>query len=237
MRIIPAIDIMGGKCVRLTRGDFNSQKIYNEDPLEVAMEMEDNGIKYLHLVDLDGAKNRQITNLKILESIAQKTNLAVDFGGGIRTAEDITMVFNAGARQITAGSVAATNRKLFLTWLKEFGPEKIILGADGAGGKISSCGWTETSDNDIVTFINSYRNLGARYVICTDIDKDGMLEGPSFELYSEILASSDISLIASGGITTMADIEKLKETGCEGAIIGKALYEGKLKLKELGELC
>lgn len=237
MRIIPAIDIMGGRCVRLTRGDFNSQKIYNEDPLEVAREMEDNGIKYLHLVDLDGAKNREITNLKILESIAQKTNLAVDFGGGIRTAKDITMVFNAGARQITAGSVAATNRKLFLTWLKEFGPEKIILGADGSGGKISSCGWTETSENDIVTFINSYRNLGARYVICTDIDKDGMLEGPAFELYSEILASSDISLIASGGITTLEDIEKLKEIGCEGAIIGKALYEGKLKLKELGELC
>lgn len=237
MRIIPAIDIMGGKCVRLTRGDFNSQKIYNEDPLEAAKQMEDNGIKYLHLVDLDGARNRKIINIKILESIAMNTTLSVDFGGGIRTAKDIRLVLSAGARQVTAGSVAATNMKLFLTWLKEFGPDKIILGADGSGGKISSCGWTESSDNDIVTFIKAYRDLGVRYAICTDIDKDGMMEGPSFGLYSDILGATDISLIASGGITTMKDIDELKKIGCEGAIIGKALYEGKLNLKELGRLC
>lgn len=237
MRIIPAIDIMGGRCVRLTRGDFNTQKIYSEDPLEVALEMEDNGIKFLHLVDLDGAKNRKIVNIKVLELIARKTTLSVDYGGGIRTAKDVRRVLSAGARQVTAGSVAATNRKLFLTWLKEFGPDKIILGADGSGRKISSCGWTETSDNDIVSFIKSYSDLGIRYAICTDIDKDGMLEGPSFDLYGEILAATSISLIASGGITTMRDIEKLNQIGCEGAIIGKALYEGKLSLKELGRIC
>lgn len=237
MRIIVAIDIMGGKCVRLTRGDFTTGKTYNDDPLEASREIEDNGIKYLHLVDLDGARNRRIVNLGIVEKIASRTSLKIDFGGGIRSSRDVRSVLNAGAVQVTAGSVAATNRKLFLLWLKEFGPEKIILGADGAGGKISSCGWTETSDNDIVTFISAYRDAGVKYAVCTDIDKDGMLEGPSVELYREILAATDINLIASGGITTMQDIGLLRETGCEGAIIGKAVYEGRLSLKELGKLC
>jgi len=232
-----AIDIMGGKCVRLTRGDFNSGKIYNDDPVEMARQIEDSGIKYLHLVDLDGARNRRIVNLSILESIASKTNLKIDFGGGVRSSQDVRSLLSAGASQVTGGSVAAVNRKLFLLWLKEFGPDRIILGADGSDKKISSCGWTETSDNDIVNFIKNYQELGVKYVICTDIDKDGMLGGPSTDLYREILATTDINLIASGGITTLQDIEALKETGCEGAIIGKAVYEGKLSLKELGKLC
>ena len=237
MRIIVAIDIIDGKCVRLTKGDFSSKKIYNEDPLEVALEVEDNGLKYLHVVDLDGAKNKKITNLKVLEKIAGRTNLAIDFGGGIRSAKDLRTIFNAGAQQITAGSIAVTNKTLFLSWLKEFGPDKLILGADGSGRKISACGWSEHSDKDMITFISEYRVHGIKYVICTDIDKDGMLEGPSVDLYREILTVTDVSLIASGGVSSLQDIEVLHETGCEGAIIGKAIYEGKLTLKELAKKC
>jgi phosphoribosylformimino-5-aminoimidazole carboxamide ribotide isomerase len=237
MRIIMAIDIMGGKCVRLTRGDFNSQKIYNDDPLEVALEIEANGIRYLHLVDLDGAKAGRVINLDILEKIAGRTKLQIDFGGGIRKTEDLRNLFNAGASQVTAGSIAVTSKKLFLTWLSEFGAEKMILGADSFSGKVSSCGWTETSGKDIISFISEYSALGVKYAVCTDIDRDGMLQGPSFELYRSILETTDIKLIASGGVTTMKDIEDLRSAGCEGAIIGKAVYEGKLKLKELGELC
>ena len=237
MRIILALDIMGGKCVRLTRGDFSTKKTYNDDPLEVAKEIEDHGIRYLHLVDLDGARNKRIENLRVLEGIAAGTGLRIDFGGGVRTAADLRTVFNAGAVQITAGSIALTNQRLFLTWLSEFGPEKIILGADSSARKISSCGWTETSDKDIISFISAYRTHGIKYAICTDIDKDGMLEGPSVELYSDILAKTDISLIASGGVTTLRDIDDIKAVGCEGAIIGKAIYEGRLTLKELGERC
>jgi phosphoribosylformimino-5-aminoimidazole carboxamide ribotide isomerase len=237
MRIIMAIDIMGGKCVRLTRGDFDSQKIYNDDPLEVALEIEANGIRYLHLVDLDGAKARKVVNLAILEKIAGKTKLTIDFGGGIRKTEDLRNLFNAGASQVTAGSIAVTNKTLFLKWLREFGPEKMILGADSFSGKVSSCGWTETSGKDIISFIKDYRAFGVKYAVCTDIDRDGMLQGPSVDLYRSILETTDINLIASGGVTTMKDIEDLRSVGCEGAIIGKAVYEGKLKLKELGELC
>lgn len=237
MRIIVAMDIMDGKCVRLTRGSFDTKKVYSEDPVEVAKEMEDNGIKYLHMVDLDGARNRKVVNLNVLESVAKNTGLRIDFGGGIRSSKEIIAVLSAGARQVTAGSIAAKNPKLFLVWLKEFGPDKIILGADGSAGKISTCAWTEVSDNDIVTFVTKYRELGVKFCICTDIDKDGMLEGPSTDLYREILSVTDINLIASGGITTLKDIEMLKEAGCEGAIIGKAVYEGKLTLKDLGKLC
>lgn len=237
MRIIVAMDIIGGKCVRLTRGDFETKKVYNDDPSEVARKMEDNGIRYLHIVDLDGARSRKLVNLKVLESVAETTSLRIDFGGGIRSSRDIRTVLSAGALQVTAGSIAANNPRLFLTWLKEFGPEKIILGADGSGGKISTCAWTEVSDNDIVTFVTKFRELGVKYCICTDIDKDGMLDGPSIDLYRDILRKTDISLIASGGITTMNDVEELKSIGCEGAIIGKAVYEGRLSLKKLGELC
>lgn len=235
MRIIVAIDIIGGKCVRLTRGDYSSKKVYNDDPLSVAKEIEDAGLKYLHLVDLDAARERKLVNVAVLEKIATGTGLTVDFGGGMRKTDDLVTVFNAGASQVTAGSVAATNRKLFLSWLSQFGPERIILGADGLSGKISTCAWTEQSDIDIVSFISQYRLLGVKYAVCTDISRDGMLEGPATNLYREILAATGISLIASGGVTSLRDIEELESTGCEGAIIGKAVYEGKLTLTELGK--
>src|SRR5665648_100330 len=231
MRIIVAIDIIGGKCVRLTRGDYNTKKVYNEDPVEVAMQVEDNGINYLHLVDLDGAKNKKIENIKILEKIAVKTNLKIDFGGGIRSYEDLQTVFNSGATQVTAGSIAVTHPLLFLEWLTKMGPEKLILGADFKNRKVSTSGWMKNSDKDLITFITDYKAHGVKYTICTDIDKDGMLQGPSTDLYKEVLAAVDINLIASGGITTLKDIEDVRVAGCEGAIIGKAVYEGKLTLK------
>ena len=237
MRIIIAIDIIGGKCVRLTRGDFNTKKVYNEDPLEIARQIEDNGLHYLHLVDLDGAKNKKIENLKVLEKIAWKTNLKVDFGGGLRTFEDLLTVFNAGARQVTTGSVAVTDPDLFLDWLAKLGQEKLILGADFINRKISASGWLEKSDKDVVSFISDFRSKGVKYTICTDIRKDGMLQGPSTALYKEILDEVKISLIASGGISSLKDIEDLRNVGCEGAIIGKAFYEGKITLKELSEQC
>jgi phosphoribosylformimino-5-aminoimidazole carboxamide ribotide isomerase len=237
MRIIIAMDIIGGKCVRLTRGDFSTKKIYNEDPVEVARQIEDNGLTYLHLVDLDGARNKKIENLRVLESIASITNLRIDFGGGIRSIGDLKTILNSGAQQVTAGSIAVTNAPLFLEWLTELGPEKIILGADCLNGKVSTSGWMEKSDMDIISFIKGYRSQGVRYTICTDIDKDGMLQGPSTSLYKDILSEVEINLIASGGISTIKDIEDLKETGCEGAIIGKAVYEGKLTLKELFRQC
>lgn len=237
MRIIVALDILEGKCVRLTRGNFSTGKVYNEKPLDVAMEIEDKGLKYLHLVDLDGAKNKRIINYRILEKIALKTSLVIDFGGGIRSDKDIGIAFNSGASQVTAGSVAVTDPPLFLEWLAKYGNDKIILGADFIDRKIATHGWTQESDEDIISFLSEYYDKGVRYAVCTDVDKDGMMSGPSSELYKEILASVEINLIASGGITSLADIEKLSDIGCEGAIIGKAIYEGKIKLKELRDLC
>lgn len=237
MRIIVAIDIIGGKCVRLTRGNFDTKKVYNEDPLEVALKIEDNGINYLHLIDLDGAKNKRIENLRVLEKIAGKTNLKIDFGGGLRSYEDLITVFNAGARQVTAGSTAVTDPRLFIEWLTKLGQEKLILGADCIDRKVSTGGWLENSDKDIISFISDFRSKGVKYSICTDIKKDGMLEGPSTALYKEILDTVKIRLIASGGISSIGDIEDVREVGCEGVIIGKAVYEGKITLKELGKLC
>jgi phosphoribosylformimino-5-aminoimidazole carboxamide ribotide isomerase len=237
MRIIVALDIIGGKCVRLTRGDYSTKKIYNEDPLEVARQVEANGITYLHLVDLDGAKNKKIENLIVLEKIAEKTSLKIDFGGGLRSYEDIITAFNAGARQVTLGSIAANDPQLFISWLKKLGQEKLILGADCIDRKVATEGWLENSDKDIVSFISEYKSRGVKYTVCTDIKQDGMLQGPSTDLYKEILSSVKINLIASGGISSLADIEELKRAGCEGAIIGKAVYEEKLTLKELGRLC
>ena len=237
MRIIVAIDIIGGKCVRLTRGDFSTKKIYNEDPLEVALQIEDNGIQYLHLVDLDGAKNNRIENIKVLEKIAWKTKLKIDFGGGLRSYDDLITVFNAGARQVTTGSVAVTNPKMFIEWLAKLGQEKLILGADCIDRKVSTGGWLDKSDKEIVSFISRYRSKGVKYTICTDIQKDGMLQGPATDLYKEILETVKINLIASGGISSFKDIEDVREAGCEGVIIGKAFYEGKITLKELGSLC
>lgn len=237
MRIIPAIDLIGGKCVRLTKGDYNTQKTYNENPLEVAKQFEDHGIKHLHLVDLDGAKSNHIVNYKTLETIANKTSLKIDFGGGIKSDEDIQVAFNSGASQITGGSIAVKNEALFSKWLCDYGTDKIILGADALNRKIATNGWLNTSDLDVVDFISHYFQKGISYVICTDIDKDGMLQGASTVLYQDILAQNQIKLIASGGVTSIDDLYELKAIGCEGAIIGKAIYEGYISLKDLEKLC
>ncbi|MFO7620532.1 MAG: 1-(5-phosphoribosyl)-5-[(5-phosphoribosylamino)methylideneamino]imidazole-4-carboxamide isomerase [Bacteroidales bacterium] len=237
MRIIVAIDIMGGKCVRLTKGDFSTKKIYNEDPLAVAREIEESGLEYLHLVDLDGARNKKVTNYRILEKIARNTSLKIDFGGGIRTDEDLKISFGNGARQVTCGSVAVTDPTLFLEWLEKWGAERIILGADTRDRRVSAGGWLEDSDTEITSFIRNYHSKGVLYTICTDIQKDGMLEGPSINLYKEILGIRGLNLIASGGISSIEDINELNKIGCEGAIIGKAVYEGRITLKELCRLC
>lgn len=238
MRIIPAIDIIEAKCVRLTKGDYNTKKIYNEDPLEVAKEFEAAGIQYLHIVDLDGAKANKIINHKILEQIASKTNLKIDFGGGLKSDKDLEIAFNSGANQITGGSIAVKNPIIFESWIAKFGAEKIILGADfypdTKGGKIATNGWQEKSELVLIPFIQSYQKKGIHYLICTDISKDGMLQGPSFDIYSEILSkTTNLKLIASGGISTFDEIPKLVAIGCEGVIIGKAIYENKVSLKQL----
>lgn len=236
MRIIPAIDIIDGKCVRLTKGDYATRKIYNEDPLEEAKRFEDHGIKYLHLVDLDGAKSQHIVNYKILERIATKTHLQIDFGGGLKSDEDLKIAFDSGAHQITGGSIAVKNPLQFENWLKRFGSEKIILGADALNEQVAISGWQETTGPALLPFIADYLQKGVEYVICTDISKDGLLQGSSVDLYKKILdgfSGSQIKLIASGGVTNLSDLEQLQEIGCEGAIIGKALYEGTLSLQDL----
>lgn len=238
MRIIPAIDIIEGKCVRLTKGDFNTKKIYNENPLEVAKEFEASGIEYLHVVDLDGAKASEIINYKVLEQIASKTNLKIDFGGGLKSDKDLEIAFNSGANQITGGSIAVKNPTIFESWIAKYGADKIILGADfypdNSGGKIATNGWQEESSLALIPFVKDYQQKGIQYVICTDISKDGMLQGPSFEVYSNLLSRvNPLQLIASGGISTFDELPKLAENGCEGVIIGKAIYENKISLKQL----
>ena len=234
MRIIPAIDIINGKCVRLSKGDYNTQKVYNEHPLEVAKAFESHGINYLHLVDLDGAKNGQITNYKILEQLASKTNLKIDFGGGLKSDADLKIAFECGASQITGGSIAVKNPELFEQWIAMYGSERIILGADQNGGKIAVSGWIETSELELVPFIQAYIQKGITTVICTDIAKDGMLEGPNIELYQQLITEiPTLQLIASGGITHFSDLQKIAVIGCEGAIVGKAIYEGIISLKQL----
>ncbi|KAF2513809.1 1-(5-phosphoribosyl)-5-[(5-phosphoribosylamino)methylideneamino]imidazole-4-carboxamide isomerase [Flavobacterium foetidum] len=234
MRIIPAIDIIEGKCVRLSKGDYDTKIIYNENPLEVAKSFEAHGIEYLHLVDLDGAKSSKIVNYKILEQIATQTTLKIDFGGGLKSDDDLRIAFESGANQITGGSIAVKNRAIFEKWISEYGSDKIILGADAKDEKIAVSGWLEESNEDLVPFIQDYQSKGIDYVICTDIAKDGMLQGPSFDLYSKILAEAKgIKLIASGGISTFDELPKLAELGCEGTIIGKAIYEGRITLKQL----
>ena len=234
MRIIPAIDIIDGKCVRLSKGDYDTKIIYNENPLEVAKSFEAHGIEYLHLVDLDGAKSSKIVNYKILEQIATQTSLKIDFGGGLKSDADLKIAFESGANQITGGSIAVKNRTIFEKWISEYGSDKIILGADAKDEKIAVSGWLEDSDEELIPFIQDYQTKGIQYVICTDIAKDGMLEGPSFDLYVKILAEAEgIKLIASGGISTFDELPKLAELGCEGTIIGKAIYEGRITLKQL----
>ncbi|WP_025663724.1 1-(5-phosphoribosyl)-5-[(5-phosphoribosylamino)methylideneamino]imidazole-4-carboxamide isomerase [Aquimarina megaterium] len=236
MRIIPAIDIIDGKCVRLSKGDYNTKKIYNENPLEVAKEFEAHGIEYLHLVDLDGAKSKHIVNHRVLEQIASRTSLKIDFGGGLKTDDDLRIAFESGANQITGGSIAVKDPEIFTSWLQKYGTDKIILGADAHHEKIAVSGWLEESDKELIPFVQEYQKEGITYVICTDISKDGMLQGPSFELYQRILNQTDnLKLIASGGISTFDELPKLAEIGCEGTIIGKAIYEHKISLKQLEE--
>lgn len=235
MRLIPAIDIIDGKCVRLSKGDYNTKKIYNENPLEVAKEFEAHGIQYLHLVDLDGAKSKHIVNHKVLETIATKTRLQIDFGGGLKSDEDLHIAFESGAHQITGGSIAVKDQDTFLGWLEKFGADKIILGADANNEKVAVSGWQEESDLELIPFVQKYQAEGIEYVICTDIGKDGMLQGPAFQLYKKILSQTKkgLNLIASGGISTFDELPKLTEIGCEGTIIGKAIYEGNISLKQL----
>ena len=234
MRIIPAIDIIEGKCVRLSKGKYSTKKIYNEDPLDVAMTFEDFGLKYLHLVDLDGAKARKIINYKVLENISSKTNLKIDFGGGLKSNNDLKIAFESGADQITGGSIALTNPELFKSWIDNYGQDKIILGADVKNENIAINAWDRISENKVEPFINNYLKYGIKYVICTDIDKDGMLNGPSFKLYEKIIKKNKmIKLIASGGVSKISDLPILSKLGCEGVIIGKAIYENKVSLKDL----
>ena len=234
MRLIPAIDIIDGKCVRLSKGDYGTKKIYNEDPLEVAKSFEAHGIQYLHLVDLDGARSNHIVNHKVLETLASRTGLRIDFGGGLKTDRDLHIAFDSGADQITGGSIAVKEPETFLGWLETYGPERIILGADARDEKVAVSGWEEDSDKELLPFIEQFQGKGIKYVICTDIGRDGMLQGPSFGLYQKILDRvKDLDLIASGGISTFEELPRLAEMGCGGCIIGKAIYENRISLRQL----
>jgi phosphoribosylformimino-5-aminoimidazole carboxamide ribotide isomerase len=234
LTIIPAIDLIDGKCVRLSKGDYDQKIVYNENPLEVAKAFQDHDLQRLHLVDLDGAKEKHVVNWKVLEKIASKTDLIIDFGGGIKSEQDIDIIFNSGAEFATIGSVAVKDKTLFYTWLGKYGPDKLILGADVDDKKIAVSGWLETTDIDLFEFLEEYLERGVKQVLCTDISKDGMLEGTSVELYKELMQKfPDIGLIASGGITQMDELSILEEMKVPGAIIGKAIYEGKITLTDL----
>lgn len=234
MQIIPAIDIIEGKCVRLTQGDYEQKKIYNENPLEVAKQFEDAGLKRLHLVDLDGAKAGVVKNWKVLENIAGKTSLIIDFGGGIKTDTDVNIVFNSGAALATVGSIAVKNEREFVKWLLQYGADKFLLGADVKNEKIAVGGWLETTDVSIYDFLQNYFDKGVRQVFCTDVSKDGLLQGPATELYTKIVQRfGELHFIASGGVSTVQDLYDLKQAGCKGAIVGKAIYENRISLKEL----
>ncbi|MEA5140331.1 1-(5-phosphoribosyl)-5-[(5-phosphoribosylamino)methylideneamino]imidazole-4-carboxamide isomerase [Arcicella rigui] len=237
IQIIPAIDLIDGKCVRLTQGDYAQKKIYNENPLEVAKSFEDAGIQRLHLVDLDGAKQKRIVNHKVLELLATKTNLHIDFGGGVQSDEMIEIAFNSGAKQVTGGSVAVKNPDLFEGWLQNYGGEKIILGADARDEKIAISGWEEATTTSVYDFVGNYIEKGAKYTISTDVAKDGLLEGPSFQLYKNLQDQfPSLQIIASGGVSVMDDILKLDEMNIFGVIVGKAIYEGRITLKQIADL-
>ncbi|MBR5695942.1 MAG: 1-(5-phosphoribosyl)-5-[Paludibacteraceae bacterium] len=234
IEIIPAIDIIDAKCVRLSQGDYDQKKVYNENPLEVAKMFEDAGIKRLHLVDLDGAKAQHIVNYRVLEKIASQTSLTIDFGGGLKSDEDLRIAFESGAKMITGGSIAVKKPDVFSSWIEKFGSERIILGADVKNEKIAVSGWIETTDADLLPFVEKFKAKGVDKVICTDISKDGMLQGPSIELYKKILVEfPDLYLIASGGVSSMADIEALQEANVPAVITGKAIYEGRITMDEL----
>ena len=234
MTIIPAIDIIDGKCVRLTQGDYEQKTIYNENPLEVAKMFEDAGLQRLHLVDLDGAKAGAVKNWKVLESIASKTKLTIDFGGGIKTSLDVDIVFQSGAALATVGSIAVKDKATFVSWLQQYGADKFLLGADVKDEKIAVGGWLETTDIWIYDFIESYVQQGVQQIFCTDVSKDGKLEGPSTELYNNIITKfPNLYFIASGGVASVEDLEVLQKIGCSGAIVGKAIYENRITLKEI----
>ena len=234
IELIPAIDIIDGKCVRLTKGDYDTKKIYNEDPVSVAKEFEAHGIRRLHVVDLDGARSKHIVNDKVLQLIARETNLVIDFGGGIKTDEDVARAFEAGAHMITIGSIAVTDPERSMEWLHKYGPEHIVLGADVRNGRVSINGWKEDSQEELIPFLDRYLSEGMRNVLCTDISKDGMLQGPSIALYREVMEHyPDCHLIASGGVSSMDDIRALEAAGIPAVVFGKAIYEGKIKLEEL----
>lgn len=234
IEIIPAIDIIDGKCVRLSQGEYDTKKIYNELPVEVAKEFEANGVRRLHIVDLDGARQGKIINIKTLEEVATQTNLVIDFGGGIKRTEDVEFVLNAGAAMINIGSVAVKQPELVEDWIKQFGASKILLGADVKDENIMISGWQQAANINVINYISAYINRGINQIFCTDISKDGLLQGTSIDLYKKILqAFSQLHLIASGGVTSIDDIEELNAIGCSGVIIGKALYEGRIQLHEL----
>ncbi len=234
IELIPAIDMIDGKCVRLTQGDYDTKKVYNEDPLEVAKMFEDHGIRRLHVVDLDGARAGRIINYRTLERIATRTSLIIDFGGGLKQEGDLEIAFESGAQMVTGGSIAVKNPEVFISWINRFGCEKIILGADAKDRKIAISGWEETTDAELIPFIKNYYEKGIRKVICTDISRDGMLEGPATELYKEIRSEiPDLHLIASGGVSCIEDIEQLAAAKIPGVIFGKAIYEGRIQLKDL----
>jgi phosphoribosylformimino-5-aminoimidazole carboxamide ribotide isomerase len=234
MHIIPAIDLIGGKCVRLSQGDYSTKKEYHDDPVEMAKRFEGAGITRLHLVDLDGAKAKKIVNTSVLEGICSQTSLTVDFGGGIQANEEIEKAFQLGANQVTGGSIAIKDSALFQEWIRKYGSERIILGADAKDRKIAVGGWEETTSEDLIPFVKNYVSKGISYVICTDVAKDGLLQGPSMELYQEILKEiPGLKLIASGGVSSMKDLEELEKIGVYGAIVGKAYYEGRVSLEEL----
>lgn len=237
IEIIPAIDVIDGKCVRLSQGDYNEKKVYNENPLEVAKMFEDAGIKRLHLVDLDGAKAKYIVNYKVLEQIAQNTSLIIDFGGGIQSDKDLDIAFSSGASMVTGGSIAVRDQELFNNWIDKYGPEKIILGADCKDHKIAVSGWQESTQIDIISFIGSYKKRGIKKVVCTDISKDGMLAGTSVDLYKEILNNyPDLYLIASGGVSCAQDILDLEDANVPSVILGKAIYENRITLNEIAQI-
>jgi phosphoribosylformimino-5-aminoimidazole carboxamide ribotide isomerase len=232
--IIPAIDIIDGKCVRLTKGEYSTKKVYNENPLEVAKEFEETGISRLHLVDLDGAKQKKVKNWKVLENIASGTNLKIDFGGGLRSDEDVELAFNSGANQITAGSIAVSDKDTVLNWGSKYGFDKIIIGADLKDGNIAVNAWQDTTEHGLIVFLKDYYSEGFKNVICTDVSKDGLLQGPAFDIYSEIKNElPGMFTIASGGVSDIDDVEKLNDNNIDGVIIGKAIYEGKIQLEQL----
>ena len=237
MEIIPAIDIIDGKCVRLTQGDYAQKKIYNEHPLEVARQFEDAGLNRLHLVDLDGAKAGAIKNWKVLETLASKTSLIIDFGGGIKTEKDVQIVFDSGAKFTTVGSIAVKNEEEFVRWLLQFGANRFLLGADVKNEKIAIHGWQETSDLWIYDFIEKYIQEGITQLFCTDVSKDGKLEGPATDLYKNIITKfPHLHFIASGGVSSIKDLIELEQAGCKGAIVGKAIYENRISLTDLSKM-